>query len=70
VAYWIKLTFERNNYVIDLDRIAAFCQSPNSRISFVLPDSNLTIVVNQQSDPETYQQILDFIHERSGYSLN
>ncbi|MBD2021396.1 hypothetical protein H6F43_14545 [Leptolyngbya sp. FACHB-36] len=69
MAYWIKITYERNNYVIDLDRIPAFCQLPNGRISFALPDGSTTIVVNQQSDPDGYQLLVDYIEKQTGFSL-
>ena len=65
MAYWIKITYERNTYVIDLEQIAAFCQSSNHRLSFVLPDG-MAIVVNAQTDSDAYQQILNFIKKRTG----
>lgn len=69
MAYWIKLVYERNNYVIDLDRIVAFCHLPNGRIAFTLPDGNTTVVVNQQNDPTTYQVLLDYVEKHTGFSL-
>lgn len=69
MADWIKLTYERNTYVIDLDRIGAFCHSPNGKISFFLVDGNTTIVVTQQGDPKTYQALLDYIETKTGFSL-
>ncbi|XHX79597.1 MAG: hypothetical protein RBJ76_06680 [Stenomitos frigidus ULC029] len=69
MAYWIKLNFERNTYVIDLDRVTAFCYVPNARVSFALLDGNTTIVVTQQSDPDSYQIILDYVEKRTGFSL-
>ncbi|UBF24592.1 hypothetical protein K9N68_23335 [Kovacikia minuta CCNUW1] len=69
MAYWIKLTYERNTYVIDLDRVAAFCYVQNGRISFSLVDSNTAVIVNQQNDPATYQSILDYIEKRTGHTL-
>lgn len=69
MAYWIKLTYERNIYVIDLDRVMAFCHLPNGRISFTLLDGNTVIVINQQSDPVTYQTLLDYIEKRTGLRL-
>jgi hypothetical protein len=69
VAYWIKITYDRNTYVIDLDRVTAFCYVPNGRISFALIDGNTTIVVNQQNDPSGYQTILDYIEKRTGHSF-
>lgn len=67
--YWIKITYERNEYVIDLDRIVAFCHATSGKVSFALPDGNTTITVTQQNDPDGYQIILDFIEKRTGYSL-
>lgn len=69
MAYWIKISYERNNYVIDLDRIGAFCHVPSSRLTFNLPDSNSTIIINQQSSPEVYQKILDYIEKKTGQQL-
>jgi hypothetical protein len=69
VAYWVKIRFERNDYVIDLDRIAAFCHAPNGKISFALPDNDITITLMQQNDPEGYQAIVDYIEKQTGYSL-
>jgi hypothetical protein len=69
VAYWIKLTYERNTYVIDLDRVMAFCHLPNGRISFALLDGTTVIVVNQQNDPVSYQSILDYVEKRTGLSF-
>lgn len=69
MAYWIKLTYERNTYVIDVDRVAAFCLLTNGRISFSLVDGNTTIIVNQQTDPVVYQTILDYIEKQTGFTL-
>jgi hypothetical protein len=69
VAYWIKITYERNTYVIDLDRVTAFCFMPSGRISFALLDGNTNIVVTQQNDTESYQTLLDYIEKHTGYKL-
>ena len=69
MTYWIKITYDRNTYVIDLDRVTAFCYLPNGRISFSLLDGNTTIIVNQQSDPDAYQRLLDYIEKRTGQTL-
>lgn len=70
MEYWIKITYDRNTYVIDLDRITAFCIAPSGRISFALVDGNTTIIVNQQSDPKGYQTVLDYVQKRTGISLS
>ncbi len=69
VAYWIKLTYDRNTYVVDLDRVSGFCHTQNGRISFAALEGTVTIVVNQQSDPDTYQAILEYIEHKTGISL-
>ncbi|HEY9883534.1 MAG TPA: hypothetical protein V6C98_07975 [Thermosynechococcaceae cyanobacterium] len=55
--------------MIDLDRVTAFCYVPNARVSFALLDGNTTIVVTQQSDPDSYQTILDYVEKRTGFAL-
>jgi hypothetical protein len=69
VAYWIKLIYDRNTYVVDLDRVSAFCHTQNGRISFSVLDGTVTIVINQQSDPDSYQALLDYIEHKTGFSL-
>jgi len=69
VAQWIKITYERNIYVLDLDRVTAFCYVPNNRISFTLLDGTTTIVVNQQTDADAYQTLVEYVEKRTGFSL-
>ena len=69
MTYWIKLLYDRNTYVVDLDRVSAFCHTPNGRISFSVMDGTVTIVVTQQADPEIYQVILDYVEKKTGLSL-
>ncbi len=69
MAYWIKLTYDRNTYLVDLDRVSAFCYMQNGRISFSAMDGTVTIVINQQSDANTYQAILDYVEKQTGQSL-
>jgi Fe-S cluster assembly iron-binding protein IscA len=69
VAHWIKLIYDRNTYIIDLDRVSTFCHTPNSRISFTVLDGLVTIVINQQSDPATYQIIVDYVEKKTGHSF-
>ncbi|HBB31734.1 MAG TPA: hypothetical protein DDZ80_14360 [Cyanobacteria bacterium UBA8803] len=70
MAYWIKINYERNDYVIDLDRISAFASAPSSKITFWLPNSAHQIIINQQSDPEGYQQVMEYIKQVSAHSLS
>ncbi|MBD0344937.1 MAG: hypothetical protein ICV63_08990 [Coleofasciculus sp. Co-bin14] len=66
---WIQVHYERTDYVIDLNRISSFCYSPRGRLTFWLPDSSIPIIINEQSDPDTYQKLLDFIQRKTGYLL-
>lgn len=62
VAYWSKITYEKNTYIIDLDTISAFSSEPdNKRITFWLPNSSLPIILNPQGNSEAYKQILDYL---------
>jgi hypothetical protein len=70
VAYWIKITYDRNTYIIDLDQVTAFCCDSSGRLSFNLPDSNTTIIVSQSSNSEAYQLILDYVEKQTGYNFS
>lgn len=70
MAYWIKVNYERNEYVVDLDRLSAFASAPNGKITFWLPNSAVPIIINQQSNPEGYHQVLDYIQQVSAHSLS
>ena len=70
MAYWIKVTYERNEYVVDLDRLSAFACAPHGKITFWLPNSSVPIIINQQSNPEDYQKVLDYIQHVSAHSLS
>ena len=70
MAYWIRVNYERNEYVIDLDRLSAFACALNGKITFWLPNSSIPIIINQQSNPEGYQQVLDYVQQVSAQSLS
>ena len=62
MAYWSKITYEKNTYIIDLDTISAFSSElDNKRITFWLPNSSLPIILNPQGNYEAYKQILDYL---------
>lgn len=69
MPYWIKVSYERNEYVIDLDRISAFACTPNGKVTFWLPDSAIPIIITRQSNPDGYQQVMDYIQQVSFHSL-
>ncbi len=69
MAYWIKINYERNEYVVDLDRLSAFACAPNGKITFWLPNSAIPIIINKQNNPEDYQQVLEYIQQVSAHPL-
>lgn len=66
---WIQLNYERNDYLVDLNRISSFCHSPSGKLTFWLPDSTIPIIINEQNDPDTYQKILNYITRKTGHML-
>jgi len=69
-AYWVKILYERNEYVINLNCISSFCQEQNGRITFWLPDGTIPIVINPVSNPESYNKVLQFVQKTTGYSFS
>lgn len=61
MAYWIKFSYDRREYIVDLDRVSGFAYEPNARITFWLPDSAYPVVVNPQAHPEIHQSLLSYI---------
>jgi hypothetical protein len=71
VSYWIKINYERDKqvFVLDLDRISAFSLSWNGRLTLYFPNGESSLVITQQSEPEAYQKILDYVEKKTGHSL-
>lgn len=67
---WIKFIYERNAYVIDLNRVSAFACTGNGRLIFRLPDGKIQIVIHRQTNPDAYQEILNYIEQTTGQSLS
>ncbi|NEO29510.1 MAG: hypothetical protein F6K36_03450 [Symploca sp. SIO3C6] len=65
---WIKFTYERNTYMVDLSRISSFVITENGRLKFWLPDGRVLIIIHQQSNPEAYQKILTYVEKTTGQS--
>jgi len=61
VAYWVKISYERKEYVVNFERVSAFCYEQNGRVTFWLPDCAISIVINPQSNQQDYQKILEYI---------
>ena len=69
-TYWVRIFYERNEYVINLKCISSFCHERNGRITFWLPDSSIPIIINPVSNPESYEKVLNYIHQTTGYTLS
>ncbi|WP_193193787.1 hypothetical protein [Nostoc sp. MG11] len=69
-AHWVKIIYEKNEYVINLNCISSFCQEANGRITFWLPDGTIPIIINPVSNPESYQKVLQFVKKATGYSFS
>ncbi|MBD2354456.1 hypothetical protein H6G41_07415 [Tolypothrix sp. FACHB-123] len=69
MAYWVKILYERKKYVVNFDRINAFCYEQNGRVTFWLPDSAIPIVINPQSNPRDYEKILKYIEHVTGLEV-
>ncbi|BAY75692.1 hypothetical protein NIES25_21390 [Nostoc linckia NIES-25] len=69
-AYWVKIIYEKNEYVINLDCISSFCHESNGRITFWLPDGTIPIVINPVSNPESYEKVIKYVEKATGYFLS
>lgn len=69
-AYWVKIFYEKNEYIINLTCISTFCSEPNGRITFWLPDSSIPIIIHPLSNPQSYQKVVDYIEKTTGYNVN
>ncbi|HEY9859662.1 MAG TPA: hypothetical protein V6D16_09160 [Candidatus Obscuribacterales bacterium] len=69
MGYWVKINYERNVYVVDLERVSAFAFTPNGRLSFYLPEGGTHMILNQQGHPEAYQQVMDYVEKSTGHTL-
>lgn len=68
--HWIKLSYERDTYVIDLHRISSFVFADNGRLIFWLPDGKVRMIIHPKTNSEAYQQIVDYVGKTVGKSLS
>ncbi|MGB3402915.1 MAG: hypothetical protein WBA77_09510 [Microcoleaceae cyanobacterium] len=67
--FWVKIAYQRHQYVIDLTRINTFSCDCSQRIIFWLPNSQESIVVNPKSNPHDYEKVQEYIRKTTGFSL-
>ena len=61
MGYWVQVLYDRKKYIVNFDRVNAFCYEKNGRVTFWLPDCAIPIVLNSQSNLEDYQKILRYL---------
>ncbi|GAB1538260.1 hypothetical protein NUACC21_09180 [Scytonema sp. NUACC21] len=64
---WVKIVYERNEYIVNLSQISSFSKEPNGRITFWLPDSTIPIIIHPVSNPESYEIVVEYIQKTTGY---
>jgi hypothetical protein len=67
--YWVTIGYQRHQYVIDLNQVHSFTCDCSQRITFCIPHSQESIIINPQSNPKDYYKIQDYIHRTTGFSL-
>jgi hypothetical protein len=70
VTYWIKINYDRNVYVIDLNRVSAFAYEPNGKLKFWLPDNGFPIILNPQGHADAHKRVLTYIEEVKGHAFD
>ncbi|MDB9513655.1 hypothetical protein PN499_20885 [Kamptonema animale CS-326] len=68
-GWWVSISYDRKEFLIDLSQISTFVWEPNGRLSFWLPDSSTNIVINPQTSVDAYQKIHDFIQKTTDHSM-
>jgi hypothetical protein len=68
-TYWVTITYDRKEYIINLNCISSFCYEENGRISFWLPDVTFSIIINPVSNPESYKKVVQYLQKHTGFSL-
>lgn len=69
MAYWVKILYDRKTYIINFDRVNAFCCEQNGRITFWLPDSAIPITLTPQAHLEDYEKLQQYLQYVSGLEI-
>lgn len=68
--HWIKFSYKRNTYLVNLGGISTFVLTHNRRLLFWFPDSRgIKIVLHPQNHSDAYQQVLAYITKTTGQSF-
>jgi hypothetical protein len=66
---WVKLFYERQEYIIDLDQIGSFCYA-NRKLTFWLPESSSPIILSEDIEPDSYEKVKYFLLGKTGKPLD
>ncbi|MDY6785031.1 MAG: hypothetical protein SW833_21225 [Cyanobacteriota bacterium] len=66
---WVKLFYEKKEYIIDLDQISSFCYA-NQKLTFWLPESSNPIVLSKELETDAYEKVKDFLLRKTGKALD
>lgn len=61
--HWVRFSYDRREYAIDLKTIRAFSRSANGRLIFWLPDNGQDVVLHPTINAEAYQMVSDYIDQ-------
>lgn len=61
--HWVRFSYDRREYAIDLKTIRAFSRSANGRLMFWLPDNGQDVVLHPTINAEAYQLVSDYIDQ-------
>ncbi len=67
---WLKITYERKEYVINFEQVNVFASESNGRITFWLPDCAIPIVMNPQNNLADHQKIQTYIQQNTTDWIN
>jgi hypothetical protein len=66
-TYWVQITYERKEYLINLNSISSFCHEQNGRLTFWLPDIDFPIIISPTGNPESYEKVLYYLQKYTGF---
>jgi hypothetical protein len=70
VAHWVKIQYQRKEYIVNLDFVNTFCYEKNGRVTFWLPNSSIPIIIHPQNNWEDYQKIVSYLESIQDLELD
>ncbi|MEA5617174.1 hypothetical protein VB711_04885 [Cronbergia sp. UHCC 0137] len=66
-AYWVKISYQKNEYIINLNSINSFYYEENGRLTFWLPDITQPFILHPVSNLDSYKTVVKYLQEKTGY---